>query len=254
MSPAATSLSDSEISSSLEDYLETIYLLVQEQGFARVKDVARARDVKAASVSIALRRLAEMELVRYERREYIALTPEGEKAGRRVFSRHRLLTRFFQEVLNLPADAASDQACAMEHSLTDEAMDGMARFFEFLGTCPSVIESFRACPAIAGRKAGTAGELPGWCQVCAKKKGGPAVMSLADIKPGGRAIVTKIGAGGALRQRLLDMGMLPETTIDIERVGLGGDPFWIRCQGARLALRRSEAQSVFVRLADPPEK
>lgn len=249
MTQVATSIGDSEMSSSLEDYLETIYLLVQEQGFARVKDVARARDVKAASVSIALRRLAEMDLVRYERREYIALTPEGEKAGRRVFSRHRLLTRFFQEVLNLPAEAASAQACAMEHSLTDEAMDGMARFFEFLGTCPSVIQSFRACPAIAGGKHGA--HLPEWCHVCAKKKG-PAAMSLADVKPGRRAIVTKIGTGGALRQRLLDMGMLPETTIDIERVGLGGDPFWVRCQGARLALRRSEAQSVFVRLADAP--
>ena len=49
MIQATNAAADSEISSSLEDYLETIYLLVQEQGFARVKDVARARDVKAAS-------------------------------------------------------------------------------------------------------------------------------------------------------------------------------------------------------------
>ena len=77
MAPATNDSAEGEISSSLEDYLETIYLLVQEQGFARVKDVARARDVKAASVSSALRKLAELDLVRYERREYIALTPSG---------------------------------------------------------------------------------------------------------------------------------------------------------------------------------
>jgi DtxR family Mn-dependent transcriptional regulator len=254
MSSSATTVSDAEISSSLEDYLETIYLLVQEQGFARVKDVARARDVKAASVSIALRRLAELDLVRHERREYIALTDEGEKAGRRVFSRHRLLTRLFREVLNLPQAAASEQACAMEHSLTDEAMDGMARFFEFLGTCPSVIESFRVCPLISGRKSTAHGEpLPEWCATCSKKKGA-STMSLADIKPGRRAVVTKISAGGVLRQRLLDMGVLPETPIDIERVGLGGDPFWVRCQGARLALRRSEAQSILVRPGEAKAK
>ena len=58
-----------EMSQPLEDYLETIYLLVQEHGFARVRDIARARDVKAATVSIALRKLAELDLVRYERRE-----------------------------------------------------------------------------------------------------------------------------------------------------------------------------------------
>ena len=55
------------MSPALEDYLETIYLLVQEHGFARVKDIARARDVKAATVSVALRKLAELDLIRYER-------------------------------------------------------------------------------------------------------------------------------------------------------------------------------------------
>ena len=249
MTQPSSSVADSEISSSLEDYLETIYLLVQEQGFARVKDVARARDVKAASVSIALRKLAELDLVRYERREYIALTPEGEKAGRRVFSRHRLLTRFFEEVLSMPAEAASEQACAMEHSLTDEAMVRMVRFFEFLGACPSVIESFRQCPMVQDRKSTAHVRMPQWCSVCAKKKEFQS-MSLTDVKPGKSAIVTKIDAVGALRQRLLDMGVLPETTIDIERVGLGGDPFWVRCQGARLALRRSEANSILVRTPD----
>jgi DtxR family Mn-dependent transcriptional regulator len=245
--PPPHAVIDGEISSSLEDYLETIYLLVQEQGFARVKDVARAREVKAASVSIALRRLAELDLVRYERREYIALTPSGETAGRRVFSRHRLLTRFFEEVLNMSAEAAGQQACAMEHCLTDEAMVRMVRFFEFLGVCPSVIESFRKCPMVQERKTTShVGRLPQWCSVCAKKKEF-LTMSLADIKPGKSAVVTKIDAVGALRQRLLDMGVLPETTIDIERVGLGGDPFWVRCQGARLALRRSEANSILVR-------
>jgi DtxR family Mn-dependent transcriptional regulator len=238
------------MSSSLEDYLETIYLLVQEQGFARVKDVAKARDVKAASVSIALRKLAEMDMVRYERREYIALTPDGEKAGRRVFSRHRLLTRFFEEVLSMPQPAASEQACAMEHSLTDDAMDRLARFFEFLGGCPTVIESFHQCPLAHDHgSVSSHAHLPGACAICAKKQA-RASISLADLKPGQGAIVTKVEAVGALRQRLLDMGVLPNTQIDVERVGLGGDPFWVRCQGARLALRRSEASSIAVRQAE----
>ncbi len=135
------------MSEPLEDYLETIYLLVQEHGFARVKDIAKARDVKAATVSIALRKLAEAQLVNYVRREYIGLTEKGEQAARRVLTRHRLLTRFFEEVLGMSAHAAGEQACAMEHVLTDEAMDRMVRFFEFLGTCPSVVTAFGQCPA-----------------------------------------------------------------------------------------------------------
>jgi Fe2+ transport system protein FeoA len=165
-----------------------------------------------------------------------------------VFSRHRLLTRFFEEVLSMKPEAAGLQACAMEHSLTDEAMDGLVRFFEFLGACPSVIESFRQCPLAQDRKLPLS-PVPRGCTVCATKKEASS-MSLAELRPGQGALVSKIGATGALRQRLLDMGILPETQIDVERVGLGGDPFWVRCQGARLALRRSEASSIMIHSAD----
>lgn len=245
MGETSTVISDQEMSSSLEDYLETIYLLVQEQGFARVKDVAKARDVKAASVSIALRRLAEMDLIRYERREYIALTATGEEKGRRVFSRHRLLTRFFEEVLHMPAQAASEQACAMEHSLTDDAMDRLARLFEFLGSCPSITENFHQSLATMGERSKVT-HSAAVCALCVKKREGKSTQ-LGSLRPGQHAVVTKISALGALRQRLLDMGVLPETTIEVERMGMGGDPLWVRCQGARLALRRSEANSIYVR-------
>lgn len=235
------------MSEPLEDYLETIYLLVQEHGFARVKDIAKARDVKAATVSIALRKLAEAELVNYVRREYIGLTEKGEEAARRVLTRHRLLTRFFEEVLGMSAHAASEQACAMEHVLTDEAMDRMVRFFEFLGTCPSVVKAFGQCPA--GSRPGDEHPCGTSSPDCARCSLNPQenAMSIASLKPGQSAIVTQITATGALRQRLLDMGILPETAIDVERSGPGGHPLWIRCQGARLALRRAEALNILVR-------
>lgn len=238
------------MSEPLEDYLETIYLLVQEHGFARVKDIAKARDVKAATVSIALRKPAEAELVNYVRREYIGLTEKGEQAARRVLTRHRLLTRFFEEVLGMSAHAASEQACAMEHSLTDEAMDRMVRFFEFLGICPSVVKAFGQCPA--GSRPGDEHPCGTSSPDCARCSLNPkeSSMSIASMKPGQSAIVTQITATGALRQRLLDMGILPETSIDVERSGPGGHPLWIRCQGARLALRRAEASSVLVRAED----
>jgi len=235
-----------EISSSLEDYLETIYQLVQDHGFARVKEIAQAREVKAASVSIALRRLAELGLVRHERREYVALTEQGEALGRRVLSRHRLLTRFFGEVLQMPAEAAEAQACAMEHSLSDQGMDRLARFFEFLTACPSVpaglLETFHGCP-VARQTPG--GRGAGCTRGCGPGSAGPR-LSLADLAPGQSAKVTQVEARGAVRQRLLDMGLLPGALLELERVGPSGDPVWIRCQGAQLALRRSEARTILV--------
>jgi DtxR family transcriptional regulator, Mn-dependent transcriptional regulator len=239
------------MSSPLEDYLETVYLLVQEHGFARVRDIARARDVKAATVSVALRKLAEAGLADYERREYTRLTPKGERAARRILARHRLLTRFFAEVLRMAPEAASRQACAMEHSLTDEAADRMVRFFEFLGACPSVAETFHRCPLGApatdgSLPAASTGTATAECADCGARAEA-TWTSLADLKPGQGGTVTQVSGPGALRQRLLDMGVLPGTEIGLERSGPGGDPLWIRCQGARLALRRSEAGRIRIR-------
>ena len=68
---------------SLEDYLETIYLLQQGTSEARVRDIATARDVKASSVSPALKRLADMGYLSYIQRESIRLTETGKIAARR---------------------------------------------------------------------------------------------------------------------------------------------------------------------------
>lgn len=71
-------------------------------------------------------------------------------------------------------------------------------------------------------------------------------MSIAQMKPGQSAVVVHISAQGALRQRLLDVGILPGTKVEVERSGPGGHPLWIRFQGARMALRRDEASSIRV--------
>lgn len=88
-------------SQSEEDYLETLYLLQQENKVARVKDVAQALDVKMPSVVAAIRSLSEKGLVEQEKYGHIELTKEGIKVGKDVYKRHQLLYAFFHEVLGL---------------------------------------------------------------------------------------------------------------------------------------------------------
>lgn len=241
------------LSTSLEDYLETIYELAQKKGNVRVKDIARARSVKAASVSMALRKLAELGFVRYERRGAIALTESGTGLGRKIFARHSLLCRFFAEVLQLPPDEAEAQSCAMEHGLTDSGMNQLVRFFEFLDTCPDVdgvIERFHACPRRHGESpliedATGAAEID-HCATCQPQRQLRPTRSLADLRPGDKARIANIVSHGAIRQRMLDMGLLPNALIELERLGPGGDPVWIKCLGAQLALRRAEAEAVLI--------
>lgn len=237
------------LTGSLEDYLETILELVQANHFARVRDIAKARNVKAGSVSPALRRLAELGLVKYVRREYVVLTEEGEEQARRVTARHQLLARFFCEVLGMsPADSQRD-ACAMEHSLSNEGMDRLARFFEYLSVCPDsppgFLEMFHRCSLVHE-------DVPPCDRACSvsfpRKATQPerSIMCVGDLDVGQSGKIVQVASHGAIRQRLLDMGLLPDVTVRLERVAPGGGPVWIQVNGSQIALRRTEAKAVLV--------
>ena len=236
----------SKLTGALEDYLETIYLLQRDRPYARVKDIARERKVKPGSVSPAIKRLATMGLVEYHQREYICLTDEGEAEGRRVYSRHRILTAFFEKVLKMSPVSADRDACALEHSISDEAMDRLVRFFEYLAVCPSAstefVDRFHNCSRV-NPETGGCGED---CAASRVDLASESMTRLNRLKPGERGIVRQVRAHGAVRQRLLDMGLLPDTVVELVRKAPSGDPIWIRFQHTQLALRADEARTVLV--------
>lgn len=124
------------LSSSLEDYLEAIYWLVQENRVARVKDIAETLKVSMPSVTGALRNLAGKGLVNYDPYQYITLTDEGEKIARSLARNHEILRDFLLRVLHLSPEEAEKNACRMEHAVDDEALARFVEFLEFVETCP----------------------------------------------------------------------------------------------------------------------
>jgi DtxR family Mn-dependent transcriptional regulator len=235
------------LTDALEDYLETVFELVRDQKVARVKDIAAARGVRPGSVSPAMRRLADLRLVEYERREYITLTSEGERRARRIVARHQILARLFGEILRMDPAPAQQDACALEHSLSDEAVDRLVRFFEFLAACPEArdfLERFHACSLVHD-------DVPGCDRVCSARDrpraaGEPARRRLGDLVPGERASVTQVDGRGEVRQRLLDAGIMPGVDVEVDRATPSGDVLWITLGGFRLSLSREEAEAVRV--------
>jgi DtxR family Mn-dependent transcriptional regulator len=244
-----------QLSASLEDYLETIYELVRDQKVARVRDIARARGVRAASVTPALRRLVELELIDYEKRGFIDLTPEGQRQAQRIFSRHQVLKRFFDRVLKMPAASAAGDACAMEHSLSPEGMDYMVRFLEFLNNCPEgqrFLDLFHHCASCQRPTDGCRTDCP--LQAGRRGEAAEPTTSVASLAPGSRARVVQIMCFGELRDRLLDMGLLPDVMVEVAGVTqteMGAERFNLRVQGFELRLSGEEARAV--RVAAPEE-
>lgn len=124
------------LSASLEDYLEVIFHLEQSHRVARAKDIADQMNVQRASVTGALRALAQRGLVNYSPYSYITLTPEGRAIARDIIHRHDTLKTFFMDTLQLDPTQAEANACRIEHAIDPVAMERLVQFVEFIKTCP----------------------------------------------------------------------------------------------------------------------
>lgn len=117
------------VTQSLEDYLETIYLLIKDTGSACVRDVAKSMGVKMPSVVKALHELKSLELVTQEPYAPIELTKKGESIAKSVLARHELLKSFLVS-LGVSPKTADEDACRMEHILSVETLEKIRRYIE----------------------------------------------------------------------------------------------------------------------------
>jgi len=72
------------------------------------------------------------------------------------------------------------------------------------------------------------------------------VKALSEMKVGERGRISKVGSSGQVHRRILDMGVIPPATVEVERIAPMGDPIWIKLRGYQLSLRKEEAANVHV--------
>jgi DtxR family Mn-dependent transcriptional regulator len=128
---------ESRLSSSLEDYLETIHAIIRKKGAARPTDIARARNVAASSVTTALKNLSRMGLVNHEPYDLVTLTPEGSRIARKVTEKHDVLRDFFVSVLEIDRETAEECACGIEHVIPENVLERLTAYLEFVRKCES---------------------------------------------------------------------------------------------------------------------
>jgi len=121
-----------KLSTAMEDYLEAIFILSRERGFARTGEIAKHLKVSPSSVVEMVGRITRLGLAEWRRYEGIFLTPEGRVHGEVIHIRHETLRRFF-EFIGVSPDIADDQACIIEHELspvTTAAIGDLVRFLD----------------------------------------------------------------------------------------------------------------------------
>jgi DtxR family transcriptional regulator, Mn-dependent transcriptional regulator len=108
-----------DCNASTEMYIETIYILEQNHGHAHVVDIAKRLGVTKPSVSKAMNQLKEQGFVNQEAYGPIKLTAKGNGYAREIYEKHQLISRYLEKSLRLAPDEASENACRMEHCITD---------------------------------------------------------------------------------------------------------------------------------------
>ncbi|WP_417042858.1 FeoA family protein [Dysosmobacter sp.] len=76
-------------------------------------------------------------------------------------------------------------------------------------------------------------------------------MTLDMLPLGQEAVITAVDGEGALRCHLLDMGLIPRTTVRVEKVAPLGDPIELRVRGYALSLRKEDARNITVEVKKP---
>lgn len=111
----------------MEDYLEVIYELVQQKGYATTIDISRYLNVSSPSVTKMVKRLDENGYLKYEKYRGICLTQQGIDVAMSIHQRHSLLAEFLK-MIGVDKDIANKDAEGIEHHLHPQTLKKLEEF------------------------------------------------------------------------------------------------------------------------------
>jgi len=212
-----------ELSESIEEYTEGIFRLQEEMEVVSTGDIARYMTVSPASVTTMLKRLVEFGLIEHTPYQGVRLTPKGEELSVALLRKHRLVERMLVDFLELPWEDVHDLACKLEHYLTEEVADRIARALNYPTTCPH------------------GNPIDARAQDSARR--------LSDTTVGEELIVARISDERIeFLTYVLEIGLIPHTRIQVQARTPFGDVMTLKVDGkdVPMAIGRDVAGSIWV--------
>ncbi|GAA3405511.1 transcriptional regulator MntR [Paenibacillus hodogayensis] len=127
---------------SMEDYLEKIYKLIDDKGYARVSDIAEGLEVHPSSVTKMIQKLDKDNYLIYERYRGLVLTSKGKKMGKRLVERHHLLESFLQ-LIGVQEENIYRDVEGIEHHLSWDSITCIEVLVEYFQRSPERIADLR---------------------------------------------------------------------------------------------------------------
>ena len=132
-----------QLSASQEDYLELICNLLETGENFKAVEIAKKLNVSRASVSEALSKLAEKNLIIYEGHKGLTITPAGLEKAKEVIEKHNTLTSFFENILGINSALSEETACKIEHVMSKEVFEKLQKFQKYCSEHEEFINGFK---------------------------------------------------------------------------------------------------------------
>ena len=219
-----------ELTSRVEDYLETILEIEMSGEVATVTQMAKNLGVTKATITAAMKKLKNDGLLEHERYGDVILTPIGREKALAIYRRHEFLTDFFVRILGFSRERAQKVACVMEHEIDEVTEMRLAAFTDALTQAERKEEEW-----LRGLldKLDSAHELP---------------SPMCLVPDGSDGIIARVTAQYELRKRLQASGFLPGVEIsDIRRISdQSGTHFVFNMNGMGIRFGVTEASAVWL--------
>jgi len=219
---------ENSISKESEEYLEAIYKLEQRDGSAKTMQLANQLKVMPGSITNTIENLEKRRLVTHEPYKGVKLTEKGRKLALKIIRSHRLAERLLMDVLHLDWSNVHDEACKLEHNLSETIVKPLEKALGNPQTCPHG----NPIPSELGRLNEAKSEL------------------LISLNPGEGGVIIKITEEKHdLLQYLATLGLVPGTSVKIEEKAPFNGPIIVKAMGASYALGRNVASVIWVKKA-----
>jgi len=221
-----------EITSAAEEYLEMIYRLQEKGGVATTSDLVKSLKVAPGTVTNTIARLEKESLVIHEPYRGVKLTEKGRRIALRTIRKHRLSERLLTDLLNVEWEKVHEEACRLEHSISDEIAKKIEKALGHPKTCPH------------------GNPIPTECGGIIEEKSIP----LSEFNVGEKGVIAKItDERREMLEYLNSLKVRPNKIIEIIDRAPFGSPITVKIEGKTCALSQEIASLIEIRKIEGEE-
>lgn len=234
-------MTNDKISENIEEYLEVLYKNGSNKEQVSTTTLSKELGIAPGSVTQMLKKLETLGYIDYTPYRGASLTDEGMKIAQKITRKHRILEKFLMDILKVKEENVHNQACEMEHSLSDEAERALCNMLHHPDVCPddNVIP---ACDLDFGS-----------CKECFSVKDFDNIinrefnlLSISELVPNSNGVISFIRGNNELLDNIADKGIKIGDTLNYYTNE--DSEFLISINDEELSISSELANNIFIRV------